>query len=253
MPPARLAGLEIFSGGIDGLIDLVKRSASSNASLAVHFISANSVWIAETDPIFRSILNSGGLMVPHSRWAELGSRLGGPKAQQTRGPEVFRRMVTDVESTGFTHFFIGPNRQVNDALRQRLETQAPSLTAAGYNVAPFSPFDSDELDSLADSLRTASPAIVWVGIGTPAQDVLASELAKRVDGVFMAVGAAFEFMAGLKPEAPKILSWLGLEWLFRLGSEPKRLWKRYLVGNSVFVYAVVKHAIKERLNLDRAR
>ena len=253
MPSARLAGLEIFSGGIDALIDLVKKSASSKSSLAVHFISANSVWVAQTDRTFRAILNSGGLMVPDSKWAELGSGLGGTKAQQTRGPEVFRRMVTEAEFTGLTHFFIGPNNQVNGALQQRLETEAPSLTVGGYMVAPFAPFDSHELDSLANFLGTKGPAIVWVGIGTPAQDVLASELAKRVDGVFMAVGAAFEFMAGLKPEAPEILSRLGLEWLFRLVSEPQRLWKRYLVGNSVFVYAVVKHAVMERVNLGRRR
>ena len=82
--------------------------------------------------------------------------------------------------------------------------------------------------------------MVWVGLGTPKQDVIAAQLAQKSDLTFVAIGAAFDFIAGTKRQAPRMMREHGLEWLFRLASEPRRLWKRYLLGNAIFLFAVVR-------------
>lgn len=240
---ATLAGLSLFSGGPESLVEVVLEKAKSRDALSVHFISANSVWQAEKDPEFRELLSSGGLLVPDSRWVEWCSRLTGPKAVQTRGPRIFEEALTLTQGSQLKHFFVGPNKEVNFALAKGLEDRFPVLSIGDFLEAPFAPFDALDMDALVQGIKSEEPSIVWLGIGTPAQDILAVELTRRTNCVVLAVGAAFEFLAGLKPEAPAILSRLGFEWLYRLLSEPGRLWRRYLVGNVVFLRAVIKYWI----------
>ena len=154
---------------------------------------------------------------------------------------MFSRILGEKPAASVSHAFIGPNERVNRALADTIARRFPHLHVTSYRVAPFAPFSEDDLEALAEAIRTENVSIVWLGIGTPAQDVLAFELAFRTDTVVMAVGAAFEFLAGLKPEAPTVVSRWGMEWLYRFISEPRRLWKRYLVGNPVFLYAVIKY------------
>ena len=241
-----VAGLKIFSDGPNALLKLIVEAAQSGTGLSVHFISANSVWRAESDPAFRKLLLAGGLLVPDSRWVELCSRLSGPPAVQTRGPDVFTQTLAKTQSSVIKHFFIGPNREVNSAVAEAVHQRFPALSTGAFLEAPLAPFSGVDLDSLASSLQSDEATIVWLGIGTPAQDIMAVEICKRTNCVVMAVGAAFEFFAGLKPEAPRIFSRLGLEWLFRLVSEPQRLWRRYLIGSLVFLWAVVKYRLPRR-------
>ena len=238
---ATLAGLSLFSGGPESLLRLVLDKAQSGDALCVHFISANSVWQAEKDPEFRELLSSGGLLAPDSRWVEWCSRLTGPKAVQTRGPRIFEEALTLTQGFQLKHFFVGPNKEVNFALARALEDRFPVLSIGDFLEAPFSPFDAVDMDALVEAIECEEPSIVWLGIGTPAQDILAVELTRRTNCVVLAVGAAFEFLAGLKPEAPATVSRLGFEWLYRLLAEPGRLWRRYLIGNVVFLRAVTKH------------
>lgn len=238
---ATLAGLSLFSGGPESLVEVVLEKAKSRDALSVHFISANSVWQAEKDPEFRELLSSGGLLAPDSRWVEWCSSLTGPKAVQTRGPLMFQEALTLTEGSRIKHFFVGPNKSTNLALAQALEDRFPGLSIGDFLEAPFAPFDAVDVDALVEEITCEEPSIVWLGIGTPAQDILAVELTRRTNCVVLAVGAAFEFLAGLKPEAPAMVSRLGFEWLYRLLSEPGRLWRRYLIGNVVFLRAVTRY------------
>ncbi|MDP9889822.1 exopolysaccharide biosynthesis WecB/TagA/CpsF family protein [Pseudarthrobacter enclensis] len=108
---------------------------------------------------------------------------------------------------------------------------------------PFSAMSPREYESQDRRIEDTNPDIVWVGLGTPKQDFEAQRLATAGNFFAVAVGAAFDFSAGTKKEAPRWITALGFEWLFRLAAEPKRLWRRYLIGNFVFLYSVIRRGL----------
>ena len=211
--------------------------------LAVHFLTAHTISVAESDAGVRKVLSSGDLLLPDSRWLELLSGVRKKKLSQVRGPDFFRRVLSDQETGIPSHFFVGPSEEVNNALRDTLQQQFPWVSAAGFYVGPHRPLTDTELRELSETINAKGKPMVWVGVGTPAQNVLAHTLARESGRVVVGVGAAFEFLSGIKSEAPAWVSRLGVEWLFRLVSEPKRLWRRYLIGNAVFLFALVKHRL----------
>jgi N-acetylglucosaminyldiphosphoundecaprenol N-acetyl-beta-D-mannosaminyltransferase len=118
----------------------------------------------------------------------------------------------------------------------------PGLRIAGTYAPPFGPIEDEWLSELVSAIDRSDASIVWVAMGTPKQDWVSDHLARRTSRLVVGVGAAFDFAAGNRAEAPQILQMLALEWLFRLLTEPKRLWRRYLFGNIRFLWAVAKHA-----------
>jgi N-acetylglucosaminyldiphosphoundecaprenol N-acetyl-beta-D-mannosaminyltransferase len=128
----------------------------------------------------------------------------------------------------------------------RLPQLAPGVTVVGAEAPPFRPLTTQEEQEMVARIKGAQADIVWVGLGTPKQDVFVSQLRDSIGVPLVAVGAAFDFVAGTKPMAPPWIQRHGLEWAFRLATEPRRLWKRYLLGNTVFVWGVMRDEIRLR-------
>ena len=122
----------------------------------------------------------------------------------------------------------------------------PGITIVGTHAPPFGPFDDGVIEALAARITSVAPQIVWVGLGTPKQDFVAARLVAATNVTCVAVGAAFDFLAGTKREAPGWVQWCGLEWLFRLMTEPRRLWRRYLLGNARFLRIAARDVIRLR-------
>jgi N-acetylglucosaminyldiphosphoundecaprenol N-acetyl-beta-D-mannosaminyltransferase len=116
----------------------------------------------------------------------------------------------------------------------------PGLVVSGLECPPWRDLDDGELQSLADRITQAGADVVWIGLGTPRQDYLVRQLAPLLDCVVVPVGAAFDFLAGRVGEAPASLHGSGFEWVHRLVKEPRRLWRRYLLGNPKFVVRAAK-------------
>jgi N-acetylglucosaminyldiphosphoundecaprenol N-acetyl-beta-D-mannosaminyltransferase len=130
---------------------------------------------------------------------------------------------------------------VAELLAERLQTRCPGLRVAGIYAPPFVPLTQEEDNSIVRLINDARADIVWVGIGAPKQERWMAEHVARLNApVLIGVGAAFDFHAGLKKPAPGWMQQSGLEWLFRLISEPRRLWRRYLVYNPWFVWLVAR-------------
>ena len=240
-----MAGLPIARVSLAKAVDYVSAaSVKGGDGLAIHFLTAHTIAVAETNALIRQILSSGDLLLPDSRWLEILSGIREKKLSQVRGPDFFRRVLSDQTAGVPSHFFVGPSQEVNDDLRETLRNQFPSVSVAGFFVAPHRPLNGAELRELSDAINAAGKPLVWLGVGTPAQNVLAHSLAKESGRVVVGVGAAFEFLSGIKPEAPTWVSRWGVEWLFRLVSEPKRLWRRYLFGNAVFLFAIVRNRLR---------
>ncbi|WP_374197850.1 WecB/TagA/CpsF family glycosyltransferase [Rhodococcus sp. BP-332] len=166
-------------------------------------------------------------------------RRGSRDAQVVRGPSLFSRVVRDGRQEGFSHFLLGTTPDTLRLLTQTLESRYEGVAIAGIYAPPFAPLDESFIADCAVRINATDAAMVWVGLGTPKQDFLADQLAALTGRPCLGVGAAFDFVSGVVPESPKWLHGTGFEWLYRLAKEPRRLGKRYMIGNLQFIKAVL--------------
>lgn len=164
------------------------------------------------------------------------------------GPDVMLKTLEAGCEKGLKHFFYGGDCEATiTKLAGNLKAKFPTLQIAGHYVPPFRDLTSEERDHVIALINESKADVVWVGIGTPRQDYWVSEYREPLNApVLIAVGAAFNFHAGTVPQAPRWMMRCGLEWLFRLGAEPRRLWKRYLIGNPRFILLVIKQGLTRK-------
>jgi len=162
------------------------------------------------------------------------------RAARVRGPSFFRAVLAVTAEREVKHYFVGSTPEVLAALIERLRDEHPRLSIAGWHSPPFAPLDAPYLERIAAEVQARRPDIVWVGMGTPKQDFVADYIARTTKIAAVGVGAAFDFVAGSVSEAPRWVQRSGIEWLYRLTQEPRRLWKRYFMGNAQFVFDLVR-------------
>jgi N-acetylglucosaminyldiphosphoundecaprenol N-acetyl-beta-D-mannosaminyltransferase len=200
---------------------------------------------ARRDPEYRKVVNQAALVTPDGIpvvW--LGRRKGFREVSRTYGPDLMTRLCTTEDGRGLKHFFYGGTSEVCDRLVQRLEEKFPDIIVAGTFAPEFMPAAEVVPDRVRLLINAARPDILWVALGAPKQDFWMALNRPLLDvPVMIGVGAAFDFLAGVKPQAPGWMQRIGLEWLFRLCAEPRRLWKRYLVGNSLFIWWLLLDAM----------
>lgn len=205
---------------------------------------------AQRDPAFREVLNAADLNVPDGTplvW--LGRLRGHDLKRRVYGPEL---MLKFLQQTGakYRHFFYGGAEGVPEKLVERLREAVTGLQMAGTYSPPFRELTAEEEKGIVQRIRAAAPDIVWVGLSTPKQERWMHRFRDRLGvPVLIGVGAAFDIHAGWVPQAPAWMRENGLEWFYRLLSEPKRLWRRYLILGPQFVVLV----LLELLGLRRVR
>ena len=166
----------------------------------------------------------------------LARHFGFGDATRVYGPDLMLELCALSEEQGYTHFFYGATDNVLNQLKNNLLGRFPKLKIAGMYSPPFRPLTEAEKDGVTERINAAAPDIVWCGLGTPKQDYWVAEFRPRLNcAAILAVGAAFNFHAGQVKQAPRWMMRSGLEWLFRLMTEPKRLWRRYVIGNPRFL------------------
>jgi N-acetylglucosaminyldiphosphoundecaprenol N-acetyl-beta-D-mannosaminyltransferase len=145
------------------------------------------------------------------------------------------------------HYFYGATGETLAKLKENLLDQFPGLQIVGMYSPPFRPLTEAEKDTVTEQVNAASPDIVWCGLGTPKQDFWVAEFRPRLNcSAILAVGAAFDFHARRIRQAPRWMMSAGLEWLFRLYIEPRRLWRRYIIGNPRFILLVLHRQFLKR-------
>jgi N-acetylglucosaminyldiphosphoundecaprenol N-acetyl-beta-D-mannosaminyltransferase len=196
---------------------------------------------AHHDPEFKRILNSADLVVPDGMPLVWLSRLKGiGLKRRVYGPELMLSVCQQISFKRVRHFLLGGAPGVADRLAIVLQAKYSGLEIVGTCSPPFRPLTPDEDEKLVESMNRASPDIVWVGLSTPMQERWMHEHRDRLNAsVLLGVGAAFNFHAGIKKQAPVWMRENGLEWLFRLSHEPHRLWRRYLMYGSQFIFYVL--------------
>ena len=225
---------------------LVEASATikdlGHPGIAVHFANAYNVALARKDPNYAQLLLSGDFVfsdgVPIT-WVGKRAYPGiATEWDRVYGPDVMTAIFSASDPTKDhqpRHYLLGSTPEVLGSLNERLQARFPNALIVGSESPPFREPTGAELAARDSRISEAGATMVWVGLGTPKQDYEVARLARSLPVISLAVGAAFDFLAGTTPQAPVWMQRNGLEWAYRLASEPKRLGKRYLWGNSMFL------------------
>ena len=195
------------------------------------------------DPELRAIHNRSGLTTPDGMpmvWA--GRFAGARPMDRVYGPDLMLDILQRAAERGWRSYLYGGAPGTPERLAERLVQRFPGLAIAGTCSPPFRPLTADEEVVIAEEINASAADLVWVGLSTPKQERWMASFRSRLDApVLLGVGAAFDIHAGLLPQAPPWMQRSGLEWLYRLGREPRRLWRRYAYNNPRFVAAIVRH------------
>jgi N-acetylglucosaminyldiphosphoundecaprenol N-acetyl-beta-D-mannosaminyltransferase len=195
---------------------------------------------AKQDAEFRCIVNEADMATPDGMplvWVL--RRMGFQQQERINGPDLMWRLCGQAEQKGLSIFLYGSTPETIEKLTDNLKAAFPRLAVAGDCSPPFRPLSEEENREIVDRINSSDAHVVFVGLGCPKQEFWMAEHRGAIQAVMIGVGAAFDYHAGTVKRAPLWMQRSGLEWLFRLLSEPKRLWKRYLVTNSLFLLRYV--------------
>jgi exopolysaccharide biosynthesis WecB/TagA/CpsF family protein len=232
-----LLGVPVSAAGPDEAERCILAAAREGRAALVDHLSAHGLAEARRDPRFREALARFDLVAADGqpvRWA-LNLLFGAGLRERVYGPALMDRLCARAAEEGLPIYLYGGSREVLVRLSENLRERHRGLCIAGAEAPPFRPLTPEEARASTERIARSGARLVFVGLGCPKQELFAAAHADRIPAVQLCVGAAFDFLAGTKPMAPRWMQARGLEWLFRLASEPRRLWRRYLVANSEFV------------------
>ncbi len=234
---SNVLGVGVIATTLEQAVATIERWRDEGRRDYVCCVSVDGIVNAQRDPLVRDALNRAGLatedgvpLVWWSRWT------GARRARRVCGPDLLEKMCERASATGHRHYFYGGTPETVDLLVTCLRQRYPTLTIAGYSSPPFRVLSDEEDAAAVAEINATRPDYVWIGLGMPKQEKwMASHVGRVEAAALLGVGAAFDFAAGTKPRAPLWMQRVGLEWLFRLICEPRRLARRYLVGNALFI------------------
>jgi len=224
------------------LFDAVRQGQRGYVAVTgVHGVSE-----AQDDPVFRKILNNALLCTPDGMpmvW--MGRLQGQPSIRRVYGPDLMLNLCDHSRAENLSHFLYGGVPGIADALARKLRERFPGLNIAGTFSPPFRELTPTERDELQRRVREARPDFFWVGISTPKQECFMAEYLSMLPEakIFIGVGAAFDLLTGRVRQAPIWMRRSGLEWLFRLTQEPRRLARRYFVNNPLFIARAISQLL----------
>lgn len=247
VPTVRIGGIPIAAVTYEEALALFLDARAADRRLAVHFCTAHTLVEAADNHELRAGLLDNGLDVPDGVPLAWVGRARGYRIERVCGLDVLPNLADRGRAQSARHYFYGGAEGVAEALAARLVEQYPGLIVAGCESPPFRPLTDDEAKDMVRRLNDARPDFVWVGLGTPKQDLWIATYRPHLDAAaLMAVGAAFEIVGGRRPRAPLAMQHAGLEWLWRLWQEPRRLAGRYTVTNARFMLIALRDLVAAR-------
>lgn len=221
-----------------------------------HYICVSNVHTTVTayrDPQYRKVQNGAAMNIPDGKPLSIVQHMGGEKeAGRVPGPDLMPELFALSEEKGFRNYFYGSTQETLDALRKKLTEKYPKMKIVGMYSPPFRPMTEEEDREAVERINAAKPDFIWVGLGAPKQEKWMAAHDGRVCGVMLGVGAGFDFHAGTVKRAPKWMQEICMEWLYRIGQDPKRLLVRYLDTNFSFVFDLFKEGMKGERGIDAA-
>lgn len=217
--------------------ELIIQSAQERRGMIVDHMPVHGLIEATSDPVLKEKINQFDIVAPDGqpiRWA-LNRLYRTNLSDRVYGPELMLRLCQEAEQKHIGVYLYGSQPVVLEKLTGNLLRRFPSLPIVGMEAPPFRPLTPEEDRATVTRINQSGAGLIFLGLGCPKQEHFAFDHRDTIHGVQLCVGAAFDFHAGTKNMAPPWMQRNGLEWLFRLSSEPKRLWQRYLLTNCLFL------------------
>lgn len=215
---------------------LLVRLSRPSSAIEIRLANAYCVVLANQQESYGTLLSTRGINYPDGQPIAWAMRLLSRRsANRVRGPSFFVQTLKQSTDRPVRHFFLGASSETLDRLVEQVSIRFSGIDIVGAYSPPFAPITPSYLRDIIVQVESAQPSIVWVGMGTPKQDFVAAHIVDQLGVTAVGVGAAFDFLAGSIKEAPTLIQNSGFEWLYRLFQEPRRLWKRYLLGNLLFI------------------
>jgi len=240
IPTVNILGVDIAAINMDWLLKFTEDNITDLSGDYICVSNVHTTVMSYEDEEYREIQNSGVLAIPDGGPLSTEGRKRGAKSMsRTTGPNYMGEVLKRSASYGWKHYFYGSTQETLDKLRIELEKDYPDIQIVGMYSPPFRPMSAEEDDEIVSAINTASPDFLWIGLGAPKQEKWMSEHQGKVKGLMVGVGAAFDYYARNIKRAPEWMQRCNLEWFYRLIQDPKRLFKRYFMTNSKFIWNAV--------------
>lgn len=237
-----------YSEAVDALLGTL----SARVRRRAHFCTVHTLVEAAENRPLRDALASAWMVCMDGVPLVWVSRLRGTPAERVCGPDVMLSLCDRGRAANVRHYFLGGAPGTAERLAATLTARFPGLVVVGTKAPPFRSLTGAEDQAIVDEVNAANADVLWIGLGSPKQELWAAEHDSRLScGLVLPVGAAFDFHSGRLRRAPAWIRRLGFEWLFRLAMEPRRLFRRYVVTNSRFLLLIVREELSRRLAIGR--
>jgi N-acetylglucosaminyldiphosphoundecaprenol N-acetyl-beta-D-mannosaminyltransferase len=248
MSVVRILGVGVRAQSYDDAITELLSAVRQHRKLRAHFATVHSVVEADKDHRLMAAFESADMVCADGVPLVWVSRLRGAQAaERVCGPDVMLTLSDRGRDLGLRHYYVGGAPGTARQLADRLTKRFPGLLIAGTAAPPFRPPTKDEDQALVRAINEAAPDVVWVGLGSPKQELWAASHAEGLDAsLVLPVGAAFDCHSGRLRRAPVVVRRIGMEWLFRLAMEPRRLFRRYFMTNARFLAGLVTEELRRR-------
>ena len=252
-PHVNVLGVDVSAINMDRAIDLAASWIATGRSGYICMTGVHGVTEAQSNRQLLQVLNNSVINAPDGMpMSWIGWLHGHTQMDRVYGPDFMTNLCRLSISKGYRHYLYGGRSGIAQALQSALEDRFPGLQIVGTFSPPFRPLNREEEGAFLDDVRDAKPDILWVGLSTPKQECFMGEYVDRLGvPLLVGVGAAFDFHVGKINDAPGWIKRLGFQWLHRMLQEPRRLWKRYLLNNPVFLWRIALQLLKLR-NYDHA-
>lgn len=226
------------------IISLAKEQRSSYVCVAnVHMIIK-----AWQSPDFATVVNNANMITPDGMPLTKSLKiLYGLEQERVAGMDLMPDLITESEMEGLSIFFYGSSDEVLDRISRKINTEHPELIIAGTYSPPFRILSEEEERIVTEGINNSGANIVMVALGCPNQELWMARHKGKINAVMIGLGGAFPVYAGIQPRAPKWMQFYSLEWLYRLRQEPRRLFKRYLVTNTLFLVLLVRAVVVAKI------
>jgi N-acetylglucosaminyldiphosphoundecaprenol N-acetyl-beta-D-mannosaminyltransferase len=240
LPHANILGVPVSAIDLPTAVETIGQWIDQGQRHYVCVSNVHTIMECQKDEAIREVFHQAGMITPDGMPLVWVSRMmGQPGVQRVYGPDLMLSVLEESVARGWSHYFYGGAPGVGATLASEMISRFPGLRVAGIFSPPFRPLNSQEEVEVVSSINQSGADIVWAGIGAPRQELWMAKHRQQLNApVLIGVGAAFDFLSGIKPQAPRWMMAHGLEWVFRLKTEPRRLWRRYLYYNPLFVWKV---------------
>lgn len=229
----------ISAVNMDSCIDNIFEDFESLRGKYICVSNVHTTVMAHDDPKYFKVQTESFMSVPDGKPLSVVGRKKYPAMDRVTGPDLMRRVFEESKEKNIRHFFYGNTKENLEKLIEVLKKNYPWLVIAGYEPSVFRDMTEEEETELVKRINSTNQDFVWVALGAPRQEIFCHRMQGRINGLMVGVGGAFNVLAGIVPEAPRWMQKMSLEWLFRLIQEPRRLFKRYLVTNTRFIWLLI--------------